>query len=75
MYPAEEKTPSRAFSLFLFTYPSGSFLASPPAAAASAIVPGALRCDEPTRGETRSIRRGFVGDISGDWGLMGLWKP
>ena len=49
MYPAEEKTPSRAFSLFLFTYPSGSFLASPPAAAASAIVPGALRCDEPTR--------------------------
>jgi pyridoxal biosynthesis lyase PdxS len=48
MYPAEENTPSRAFSLFLFTYPSGSFLASPPAAAASAIVPGARRYDEPT---------------------------
>ena len=38
MYPALENTPRSAFSLFLFTYPSGSFFLSPPGAAASAMV-------------------------------------
>jgi pyridoxal biosynthesis lyase PdxS len=66
MYPAEEKTPSRAFSLFLFTYPSGCFLASPPAAAASAIVPGARRYDEPTR---RSLSSEKIAESRVGWRL------
>ena len=69
MYPAEENTPSRAFSLFLFTYPSGSFLASPPAAAASAIVPGARRYDDEPTNMARSLSSEKIAESRVGWRL------